>query len=562
MGESGSPLQDLWEWDGADWLARTPSGPPPRRTGHAMAYDSNRGRTVLFGGTDADDACLSDTWEWTGTTWYQRSPDDAPYRRAEHAMVWDAVSGHVMLFGGSDTRQRHGDWWEWTGSNWVKRSATGTEPSARERHAMVFDDKRDVTLLFGGYAGTGMETRGDTWLWNGTSWTQRVFGTGSAPTARYGHAMAFNDDTDIAWLYGGEDGVGVLSDTWQWDGASWSKVAVPGPTARARSAMVYDDLRNRLVVFGGKGSGSSVWYSTWEFNSSTLTWANIGPSTHPSARWGHAMAYDAYRRRSVLFGGVDGSYDSLGDTWEWDGTTWEQKTPGTSPGARVGHAMAYDSTRRRVVLFGGAPDLGTDPRRDLWEWDGTDWVEKSLPEPRPAARAYTATTYDTARKRLVLFAGDGITTNWGDTWELDASSSRTPAVQFDVSAFGRIAASWTTGLRVRAHCGGVFSPYAAADTGASLFGWSLGGPSAAPGAWVALASNGAGVAASSPWLAWPPAALMDWKAADAAEALRFVTDRDLRLSFQCRPDGSSGVSASEAAVAVDYAEVRLRYRAP
>jgi hypothetical protein len=43
----------------------------------------------------------------------------------------------------------------------------------------------------------------------------------------------------------------------------------------------------------------------------------------------------------------------LNDTWVWDGTNWVQKFPGHCPSARYHHAMAYDAARGQVVLFGG-----------------------------------------------------------------------------------------------------------------------------------------------------------------------------------------------------------------
>src|SRR5436309_145576 len=69
----GSGLGDTWEWDGTSWTQRASSGPPPRYK-HAMAYDSARGRVVLFGGDGAAGPYLADTWEWDGTAWTQRSP--------------------------------------------------------------------------------------------------------------------------------------------------------------------------------------------------------------------------------------------------------------------------------------------------------------------------------------------------------------------------------------------------------------------------------------------------------------------------------------------------------
>jgi hypothetical protein len=61
-----------WQWDGKRWTQRQDIGPSPR-WGHAMAFDSDRSRTVLFGGvseepSEADTvAALDDTWEATVT---------------------------------------------------------------------------------------------------------------------------------------------------------------------------------------------------------------------------------------------------------------------------------------------------------------------------------------------------------------------------------------------------------------------------------------------------------------------------------------------------------------
>ena len=38
-----------WQWDGSAWTVVTTAG-PSERSDHAMAYDSARGVTVLFGG--------------------------------------------------------------------------------------------------------------------------------------------------------------------------------------------------------------------------------------------------------------------------------------------------------------------------------------------------------------------------------------------------------------------------------------------------------------------------------------------------------------------------------
>src|ERR1041384_4804856 len=64
------------------------SAPISGRYGHAMAYDSARGVTVLFGGFAGD--YLSDTWEWNGTVWTRRTVTGPPGREYA-AMVFDAA---------------------------------------------------------------------------------------------------------------------------------------------------------------------------------------------------------------------------------------------------------------------------------------------------------------------------------------------------------------------------------------------------------------------------------------------------------------------------------------
>ncbi|HEY1915294.1 MAG TPA: hypothetical protein VGH27_06920 [Streptosporangiaceae bacterium] len=46
------------------------------------------------------------------------------------------------------------------------------------------------------------------------------------------------------------------------------------------------------------------------------TWSQQTPATHPPARYGTAMAYDAATGTDVLFGGL-GTKGALGGTWTW-----------------------------------------------------------------------------------------------------------------------------------------------------------------------------------------------------------------------------------------------------
>ena len=70
-----------------------------------MAYDSERGIAVVFGGTSGG-VTLSDTWEWDGSMWRDKSGSSGqPYHfccpRAGAAMAYDSRLKQMVLFGGS-----------------------------------------------------------------------------------------------------------------------------------------------------------------------------------------------------------------------------------------------------------------------------------------------------------------------------------------------------------------------------------------------------------------------------------------------------------------------------
>ncbi len=98
----------------------------------------------------------------------------------------------------------------------------------------------------------------------------------------------------------------------------------------------------------------------------------------PTARIGHASAYDSLQDRMVVFGGSFGSSGPFDDeTWQWDGASWTMicNYAGCGgPTARAGHAMVFDSARQRAVLFGGALGYFGTYYGETWEWDGASWT--------------------------------------------------------------------------------------------------------------------------------------------------------------------------------------------
>ncbi len=130
----------------------------------------------------------------------------------------------------------------------------------------------------------------------------------------------------------------TLGDTWEWDGAAWREVARDGPPPRARHRMAFDGNTETVLLYGGNA-----------------------PPTEPRE-----------------------GFDLLQDTWSWDGSRWTEHHA-EGPGPRFMHAMAWDAARRRVVLYGGGREERDGTHRvstsldDTWEWDGARWSRAIAP---------------------------------------------------------------------------------------------------------------------------------------------------------------------------------------
>lgn len=288
------------------WSPTGVSGPQPR-TDHALAHDSARGVTVLFGGASGSGP-LGDTWEHNGIAWSPRAIG-GPSARSDHALAYDSVRGVTVLFGGFDGAADSGETWEYDGTAWSLVSISG--PSARSGHAMVFDTVRGVTVLFGG--STSGVPSDETWEWDGAAWTQVVI---AGPSPRADHAMAFDAARDQVVLFGGTTGA---QETWVYEGPAgidpgeWTLGTTSGPVARQRAAMAFDTRTQTCVLFGGLAGATPV-ADSWEWNGAS--W-RVRSLSGPIARSRHAMVFRESAQDSFAFGGIDTFSLRLGDSWTW-----------------------------------------------------------------------------------------------------------------------------------------------------------------------------------------------------------------------------------------------------
>jgi hypothetical protein len=289
---------------------------PGGRAGHAMAYDAIRHETLLLGGdTDQPNQTRDTLWAWSGSDWHARAAE-GPGWRTLPAMAFDSRRGRTVLFSGTrkiTARQyaeaAEGDTWEWDGTRWELRQVNS--PGRIDHHAMTYDEARGVVVMQGG-GGNGTILSGETWEYDGAGWT-RVAEGNAGPGERVHHAMAYDKRRQRVVLYGGFGMRGEQPpDVWEWDGRRWDRISAAGPGPRSRHRLAYDDARGVVVLYGGSDD-RSTW--TWD----GLRWRSIPSADGPPATDMQAMAYDARRERVVMYGGRMGP-----QLWQWDGTRWEQ----------------------------------------------------------------------------------------------------------------------------------------------------------------------------------------------------------------------------------------------
>ena len=123
---------------------------------------------------------------------------------------------------------------------------------------------------------------------------------------------------------------------------------IPG---RQDLGMIYDPVRDRLVVFGGLGASGALG-DLWELPlSGPLVWAPLAASgPGPSPRYQHTALYDPAGDRLLVWGGQDGT-NTYSELWELSlaGTpAWSLvPTSGTPPFATVG--VTLDTYRDRLI---------------------------------------------------------------------------------------------------------------------------------------------------------------------------------------------------------------------
>ena len=263
------------------------------------------------------------------------------------------------------------------------------------------------------------------------------------PTKRSEIYGVGDEASNTILIFGGNDGpivdqrpsAAYLDETWIFEpGYGWTELDISGPSPRGRYGAAYDPTNRRALIFGGRwrednGSGDYTLYNDlWSFDFVSRTWTLLDEEG-PSKRTYPSLAWDDATQSLYLFGGMTNTSPMTIDVnmklWRWDGETWERlSTSGDKPSQRTFLSETWDSKRRRLVLFGGqVGDYWSLAYNETYALDmeTREWTMLDSGT-GPSTRMHGHLEYDAARDRYLMFGGHTDIGDGNDLWSMDPDS--------------------------------------------------------------------------------------------------------------------------------------------
>jgi len=275
-------------------------------------------------------------------------------------------------------------------------------PTAGEDAAIAYDGVRHRLWLYGG-KGDDDVNRNELWSFDvGTRRWERARTGGTEPPPREDHTLVLDRANDQLVLFGGEDG-DTSNETWvcALDTLSWREITSPTAPSLESHVAIYDPRGQRMVVQGGmreKGGEKDLSEEVWSLDLRRAaptygTWSVLETSgAGPRPRREHEGLYDPVRHRLLVFGGRQRSNSSyLCDLFELDlaSSTWREiETHGDRPNPVRQTATGYDPDANELTVFGGEvlnymagheKDAKEFPVNEIWvlRLDTGEWTERT-----------------------------------------------------------------------------------------------------------------------------------------------------------------------------------------
>jgi N-acetylneuraminic acid mutarotase len=438
--------------------------PPPGRSAHGVAWDAARGQLYALGGRGG--GTHADLWLYrpARNAWTPIQPTGGPVPRlSAHSLVWDEAGDQLLIFGGYGADRSDGLWAYHPAENRIERLETnGPAPAGRGYHSAVWTG--DAMLLFGGVGGR-FDFFDDLWSYDprANTWT-RLRPEGLRPTARFYQSAVWDPIEEQLFIFGGFDlETGLLDEFWSYHPASnrWTELdpSSPSPPSRLSASMVWDPIRQQVLLYGG-GCGGCYRDDFWSYQPQSDQWERLEPpGARPIPRGGQGAIWDEAGQRMLLFAGGE----SLNDLWSfrpgenrwarltptvlllpslggaravWDpvrsqmlvvggetgaadpgpagvvriyrpaANAWEEIMGAGAPQVRTGHTVVWDDESGQALLFGGRRE-GGGVSAELWSFVPAmnRWTRLAETGAGPVARAFHSAVWDPRGHQMLVYGG-------------------------------------------------------------------------------------------------------------------------------------------------------------
>ncbi len=410
-------LNDLWRYNHSSGIwHRLPDGSvtPSKRVWAKLALDHSGNRLYLHGGTEPDVPVHKDLWVYDiDNGQWQKLLDDCGEYLYEIGYSSGFVYGITEMFLFQPCKL-----YTYEVRTGRSQSYQTINPPSPERRwwGATFDP---VNLRF--YAFGGCEYyQGRYWfyddLWVMEISTRAFSKRASHPIGgRYQMDIAYDRNLNAIYLYGGAySNINMDSrsydDLWiyYYDNDTWLQLLSGCPPAKQYAHWVEYDAVNRIFYLNSYG-GYRTDPRFWMYNLTSGEWTIHKQTWPPHLRFQSLVAADD---QLLVFGGWDLDASSpYGELMRFDTTTlrWEALvTPGNLE-ARTLQGTTRDRDGRRVFIYGGS-NLTTD-FHDLWVYNHSSnrWTKLTYdyPFPRVTCPAVAYSSYDSS---IYVFGGINVST--------------------------------------------------------------------------------------------------------------------------------------------------------
>jgi hypothetical protein len=340
------------------WQSFSPVEAPTIRYGAAFApLDADGGGLVLTGGY-GDGDYKTETWVLVDKKFTLREDLTSP-KRAYFGMIHRGGTVGPIAFGGETgnmTVTQNAATWDDAAGAWVPASPLSL-PAPRYRFATAHDDTEGRTLVLGGLVAKTPSSDLLVLADDENAEWETVDATTDRPSPRHDHAMAYDPRAGVFVVFGGRtasEAGSEIGETWIFDGAAFREIDSAGPAPRFGHVMVYHPDARRIVLFGGNHDDYQGFNDTWEFDAENERWSEIETPKRPEVKDGSfpAVAYDPARHRLVLCRGTV-MYN----------TTYEYVVSGNACGepAECGTGFCADGVCCETACEGGACNTTESP---------------------------------------------------------------------------------------------------------------------------------------------------------------------------------------------------------